>query len=95
MRMEDPLPTFTYLVQQLASNHSNLAYLHLIEPRIAGDKTFELDAKADESNHLLREIWQPRPLIVAGGFTPETARSIVEQNDGAVAMGRSFIANVG
>lgn len=38
MRMDDPLPTFTYLVTELAARHPNLAYLHLVEPRISGDE---------------------------------------------------------
>ena len=36
MRMDDPKPTFAYLVSQLAARHSDLAYLHVIEPRIGG-----------------------------------------------------------
>ena len=34
--MEDPVPTFTYLVQQLANRHPTLAYIHMIEPRVNG-----------------------------------------------------------
>lgn len=34
--MVDPRPTFAYLVTQLAARHPALAYLHLIEPRVAG-----------------------------------------------------------
>ena len=37
MRMKDPVPTFTYLVSRLAEEHPNLAYLHLIEPWVAGN----------------------------------------------------------
>ena len=35
--MKDPRPTFAYLVTELAARHPSLAYLHLIEPRIAGN----------------------------------------------------------
>lgn len=36
MRMPDPLPTFTYLVSRLASDHPNLAFLHVVEPEVSG-----------------------------------------------------------
>ena len=35
--MKDPVPTFTYLISRLAEEHPNLAYLHLIEPWVAGN----------------------------------------------------------
>ena len=28
MRMDDPVPTYTYLVEQLKAHHPGLAYLH-------------------------------------------------------------------
>ena len=28
MRMDDPVPTFTYVVEQLKARHPKLAYLH-------------------------------------------------------------------
>ena len=31
MRMDDPIPTFSHLVCQLAAKHPNLAYLHVVE----------------------------------------------------------------
>ena len=36
MRMADPIPTFTYLVSQVAERHPDLAYLHVVEPGLAG-----------------------------------------------------------
>ena len=36
MRMEDPLPQFTYLVEELARRHPDLAYLHVITPGVPG-----------------------------------------------------------
>lgn len=35
MGMEDPIPTFSYAVTQLANQFSNLAYLHAVEPRVS------------------------------------------------------------
>lgn len=37
MRMKDPIPTFGYFVGQLAEKHNNLAYVHLVEPRVNGN----------------------------------------------------------
>ena len=35
--MADPIPTFSYLVSRLAETYSELAYIHVIEPGIAGN----------------------------------------------------------
>lgn len=37
MRMDDPIPTFSYLMEQLAQRHPELAYVHFVEPRVSGD----------------------------------------------------------
>lgn len=37
MGMEDPIPTFSYLVKHLAELHPDLAYLHVVEPRTTPD----------------------------------------------------------
>lgn len=37
MRMKDPMPTFRYLVSEIARRYPNLAYLHVTEPRVTGD----------------------------------------------------------
>ena len=42
--MEDPIPQFSYLVSELAKRHTNLAYLHLIEPRVSGYIDREVEA---------------------------------------------------
>jgi NADPH2 dehydrogenase len=93
MGMENPEPTFSYLASQLKSRHPNLAYLHVIEPRIAADS----DASAPDhaSNDFLREIWAPKVLISAGGYTTQTALDTAGKNERElIAMGRSFLANV-
>ena len=30
MRMEDPIPQFSYVVEQLKARHPDLAYIHII-----------------------------------------------------------------
>ena len=32
MRMEDPIPTFTYLIEQFKEKHPDLAYIHVVSP---------------------------------------------------------------
>jgi NADPH2 dehydrogenase len=36
MRMTDPVPTFSYIIKELAKRHTDLAYVHFVEPRISG-----------------------------------------------------------
>ncbi|KAI0696527.1 putative NADPH2 dehydrogenase chain OYE2 [Cytidiella melzeri] len=92
MRMKDPVPTFTYLVQQLVNNHPNLSYIHVIEPRVTGDSDQEVNNR--ESNDFIRKIWAPRPLISAGGFHRELALKTSEKHDNElIAFGRHFLAN--
>ncbi|VDB93769.1 unnamed protein product [Peniophora sp. CBMAI 1063] len=93
MRMPDPVPTFSALVNHLAKHQPRLAFLHVVEPRIgAGD-----DVKAiseNESNGFVRDLWSPRPLVLAGGFTRETALREAERGENVlIAMGRYFTSN--
>lgn len=41
MRMKDPIPTFQYLVSEIAKRYPDLAYLHVTEPRVNGDQDRE------------------------------------------------------
>lgn len=36
MGLEDPVPTFSYVVQQLSERQPNLGFIHVIEPRTDG-----------------------------------------------------------
>lgn len=93
MREKDPISTFQDVISQVASRYPNLSYIHLVEPVIAGDKTKDQQDSGD-NNDFARKIWQPRPLIVAGGHTPESGKQVAEEKGGLVAYGRLFIANV-
>ena len=42
MDMDDPVPTFTYLVKEAVRRHPNLAYLHVPEPGVAGAQEIEV-----------------------------------------------------
>jgi hypothetical protein len=51
MRIEDPKTTLAYLVSQAKERFPDLAYLHAVEPRIAGDG--DHDPSGGDSNEFL------------------------------------------
>lgn len=92
MHDSDPEALFGQLAAEL--NGLDLAYLHVIEPRIMGDDT-KPGAENDKvvaSEHL-RRIFRG-PLLAAGGFTRATAEAILQKGDAdVVAFGRHFASN--
>ena len=97
MREPNPEEMFSYIVSKIKDKYPRLAYVHLVEPRALGDHDAQKSAGQleQESNEFIRKIWQPLPLIVAGGYRPETAKRTVDEKNGLVAFGRLFISNVG
>jgi NADPH2 dehydrogenase len=89
MGMADPAIQFGDVIRKVGRH--NLAYLHLIEPRVSG----HFDLETDETLGAY-EAWKG-PLVVAGGHTPESARRLVDDEypdrDIVVAFGRRFLAN--
>jgi N-ethylmaleimide reductase len=86
----DPYSLFSYVVEHL--NQFRLAYLHLIEPRIAGSELID-SSRGPEATEWLRPIFKGK-LIAAGGFEPDTAESAVASGTlDAVAFGRYFVSN--
>ncbi|KAG6371573.1 hypothetical protein JVT61DRAFT_9282 [Boletus reticuloceps] len=100
MGMPNPRPTFAYLVTALRDKHPKLAYLHVIEPRVAGPSDTDTALNPDENNDFLREIWnggeggEERAFISAGGHTRENALCTAEDKGGLVAFGRLYVSNV-
>lgn len=93
--MKDPKPTFAYLVTKIRERHPNLAYIHVIEPRIDGaDSRDNSDLPEDENNDFLREIWAPRPFLSAGGYTRESAVKVADEKGDIVGFGRHFLSSV-
>ena len=96
--MPDPRPTFAYLATALRDAHPKLAYLHVVEPRVAG--AADRVVIEGENNDFLRAIWkggeggEERAFIAAGGYTRETALRTADEKGGLVAFGRLYIANV-
>jgi N-ethylmaleimide reductase len=87
----NPEGLFTYVADEL--NKLGLAYLHLIEPRIAGNIEDESKNQAPVATQLIRKHFKGL-IIAAGGFNGDSARDIIEAGDAdLVAFGRHFIAN--
>lgn len=86
----NPRATFGYLAARL--NNMDLAYLHVIEPRISGTETVDEYAGPVAVEHL-RHIFKGT-LIAAGGFSGPTAEALLASGKAdMVAFGRAFIAN--
>lgn len=103
MGMKDPLSQFSYVIKGLKD--IGLAYVHLVESRIAGpedveEKGVNEDVWATGNNDKLIQIWQEggnaRPVFLAGGFKPDTAKTCVEQQypgqNVAIVFGRCEIS---
>jgi N-ethylmaleimide reductase len=91
MSDSDPVGLFTYVAEELGK--LDLAYLHLIEPRVLGN----VDDDSKDQNPLAAQLIRKHykgTIIAAGGFKGETAEAIIEAGDAdLVAFGRDFIAN--
>ena len=86
----DPVALFSFVAEQL--NQFDLAYLHLIEPRVGGSITTNPE-KGTSAATQLRPIFKGK-LISAGGFEPDTAETaIAEGLIDAVGFGRYFVSN--
>ncbi len=86
----NPKALFSYVAEAL--NKLDLAYLHIIEPRIQGNVTI-----FDDGNGLGAKFFRSMftgSIITAGGYTRETGEAILQENYADfVAFGRLFLAN--
>lgn len=90
MADSSPDALFGYVADQL--NRFDLAYLHVIEPRVVGNVVLQ-DGQPPIGAERLRPIFRGK-LIAAGGFEPATAEAIVRSGAAdAVAFGRHFVSN--
>ena len=92
MKMADPIAQFGHLIEGL--RELNLSYLHLVESRITGNADVEATEKVDT----LLKIWgKTSPVLLAGGFSPDSAKRAVEEEytgqDILIVFGRHFLAN--
>jgi NADPH2 dehydrogenase len=91
---------YTYIFQELKKMNVNFAYISLVEARgdpgamLFGGKKVNQDKTLD----FILELWDnASPVVVAGGYQPETAVRAVEEHytkwDVLVAFGRHFLSN--
>ncbi|KAI2638446.1 putative N-ethylmaleimide reductase [Xylaria nigripes] len=92
MKMDDPIPQFSDLISKISN--LNIAYLHLVESRVKGIDDAEY-SDSSESLKFAYDLWKG-PLLVAGGFTSESARRLVDiehpDKDIVVTFGRHFLS---
>jgi len=92
--MEDPIPQFAHIVSTLKTRFPSLAYLHVVEPNVHGDKTHH-GAKTTDSNNFIRTIWAPKRLITAGGYSRDLVSQLAEEYPNEMfAFGKYFLSNV-
>ncbi|GIZ42406.1 hypothetical protein CKM354_000567900 [Cercospora kikuchii] len=92
MPKEKTIAQFSHLLQGLKG--LKIAHLHLVESRIAG----RTDVDAGEPLTPFIDLWaDASPIIIAGGFSPESANDAVDQEykgkDVLIAFGRAFVKN--
>ncbi|PYH95281.1 12-oxophytodienoate reductase [Aspergillus ellipticus CBS 707.79] len=100
MRMHNFRQQFRDLVERLAP--LNLAYLHVVGPRISGGQTIE-DTSSAAQDEMLDDTFlfdafgSSGAIILAGGFTAESAQERLQRypvdRPVAIAFGRHFLAN--
>ncbi|KAI1044517.1 hypothetical protein LB505_011050 [Fusarium chuoi] len=92
MRMKDPIPQFTDLINK--ASRLNLAYLHLIESRISGSQ--DLQDHGSEKLDFAYDLWKG-PFLIAGGYNLREAERLVDEEhpdkEIMVMFGRNFLAN--
>jgi len=90
MRMENPIPQFADIIDK--ASQLNLAYLHLVEPRISGSE----DHEGSEGLDFAYKLWSG-PLLVAVGYNLEDAQKLVDEEypdkNIVVIFGRFLLAN--
>jgi NADPH2 dehydrogenase len=96
----DFIKLYTYLIMELKKMNVNFAYLSLVEATgdpgalIRDEKVINVGKTLD----FILEAWDNySPVVVAGGYQPDSAAWAVEEHykkwDVMVAFGRHFIAN--
>jgi NADPH2 dehydrogenase len=94
---ERTIPQFTHLIGELKK--LNLAYLHLIQPPVAGGPHARRTGSEENLNQPFVDLWKgaTSAVILAGGYTAESAKQLVDVDcaghNMAVAMGRFFTSN--
>ncbi|KAI0744235.1 NADH:flavin oxidoreductase/NADH oxidase [Daedaleopsis nitida] len=89
MRMDDPVPTITYLVEKLKEKHPKLSYIHVVSPGSPGGEGPKDPAQSD----FIHKIWAPGAVITTGGYDRESGLKVAEETGQIIGYGRAFTAN--
>jgi N-ethylmaleimide reductase len=90
MSDSDPAALFGYVAAEL--NTMDLAYLHILEPRISGSEAMA-DDPGPIATQQLRRIYRGT-IISTGGYEPASAEvAIVDGTADLIAFGRYFVSN--
>jgi len=84
--MDDPRPTFGYLVERIKELYPNFALIDAVEVERSRD--------GKESNEFLREIWAPKVFSSNSGYDRQKGMELADRTGGLVNYGRYFLANV-
>ena len=84
--MEDPIPTFSYLVRKIKELYPNFAFFDAVE--------VERPRDGKESNDFLRDIWAPKVFMSNSGYDRQKGMEFADKTGGLVGYGKSFLANV-
>ncbi|ANB12936.1 Oye2p [Sugiyamaella lignohabitans] len=88
-----PIPQWSYVVAELekraVEQNKRLAFVHIVEPRIAGHVNLE---SWSGSNEFINNIWKGI-LIKAGNMLPVAAEVAEKEPNTIIAVGRHFISN--
>ncbi|RPD60828.1 NADH:flavin oxidoreductase/NADH oxidase [Lentinus tigrinus ALCF2SS1-6] len=90
MRMKNPVPHFTYVLEQFKQKHLDLAYIHTVTPN-ARLSAMPEDKSVDPD--FIYKLWSPRTVITTGAYDRESALKVAEETDQLVGFGRPFLAN--
>jgi NADPH2 dehydrogenase len=92
MRMKDDETISQYTNLITKADRLGIAYIHLIESRIAGWDDVPENGRLEFAYNIFRG-----PILVSGGYTTELARKLVDEQhpdkDIAVMFGRYFTSN--
>jgi NADPH2 dehydrogenase len=91
MKMEDPIPQFTHLLQALKP--LKLAYIHVVQSVLDGDADPDPKEKVD----FVVDTWDSTsPVIIAGNFKAASASKAVDEDypdkEVVIAFGKRFIS---
>jgi N-ethylmaleimide reductase len=90
MSDSDPEALHAHIAEEL--NRFDLAYLHIIEPRMSGSLMVKTD-QPPVATPRARKLFTGK-IIANGGFEPESAAAAIEQGEAdAISFGRYFVSN--